>query len=409
MLFRSALTPDEFLHYPMAAWDPGICSVGGAMDSDCDGDPDATDCGPAVPGVHHGALELCNGVDDDCDGETDEASGMCDDGVVCTIDRCVLGLCTHDVADGFCLVGGECTGPSGLLYDDFAGDLSKWTLWGSPLPVIDTGDGQPLPSFRSNGDSSYDSGAVSLASFDFSDGMVLSYDLKTVTLSANFQDAEAALGSKTAYTSSEGVSGGAGVHASRSDGKRGFWMNSGKAGAESWTEEDSLGWHHYDIRVRRSDNRLEFWRDGELAYASMNPLDPAFQGLPVALGKRGGALIDNVLVNRSCASGETFTGTIVYSSLNTPRTLYLANSDGTGSRRITNDMSDATWPLLSPDGRKLAYFSKSFNNEWHIFVMDAAGRESRRITTSVQDPWYGLAWSPDGSQLAHGAADGKLY
>ena len=41
-------------------------------DDDGDEDPDATDCAPLDPAVHHGAEEIChNNIDDDCDGVTD--------------------------------------------------------------------------------------------------------------------------------------------------------------------------------------------------------------------------------------------------------------------------------------------------------------------------------------------------
>ncbi len=45
---------------------------GQVVDSDDDGDPDATDCAPDDPSVHHGAEESCNGADDNCNGEVDE-------------------------------------------------------------------------------------------------------------------------------------------------------------------------------------------------------------------------------------------------------------------------------------------------------------------------------------------------
>ena len=50
--------------------DPGLGAL--ATDADCDGSPDAEDCVPNDPSVHPGALELCNGTDDDCVGGLEE-------------------------------------------------------------------------------------------------------------------------------------------------------------------------------------------------------------------------------------------------------------------------------------------------------------------------------------------------
>jgi len=41
-------------------------------DDDNDGDPDFTDCQPLDAGFYWGAIETCNGLDDDCDGVVDE-------------------------------------------------------------------------------------------------------------------------------------------------------------------------------------------------------------------------------------------------------------------------------------------------------------------------------------------------
>ncbi len=41
-------------------------------DDDDDLDPDLEDCAPLDPMIHHGAVEVCNGVDDDCDDVIDE-------------------------------------------------------------------------------------------------------------------------------------------------------------------------------------------------------------------------------------------------------------------------------------------------------------------------------------------------
>ena len=66
--------------------------VGDLCDFDDDGDmdPDASDCAPRNSAYFHGAMELCNGVDDDCDGETDTpAAALCE-----SLHACHAGMCT---------------------------------------------------------------------------------------------------------------------------------------------------------------------------------------------------------------------------------------------------------------------------------------------------------------------------
>jgi Putative metal-binding motif/Thrombospondin type 3 repeat len=58
------------------------------QDSDADGYPGSQDCNDHNPAIYPGALEICNGLDDDCDGLTDENLG---------VTQCGTGACTRTV------------------------------------------------------------------------------------------------------------------------------------------------------------------------------------------------------------------------------------------------------------------------------------------------------------------------
>jgi hypothetical protein len=62
-------------------------------DKDGDGSPDTEDCNDLNPGIHPGAYEYCDGIDNDCDGLIDEDCPPCPESAVqdCGTD---LGECT---------------------------------------------------------------------------------------------------------------------------------------------------------------------------------------------------------------------------------------------------------------------------------------------------------------------------
>ncbi len=66
-----------------------------------------------------------------------------------------------------------------ILFEEcFSGPLSRnWTLFGEPLPMICDSMGLPPPSFDNNGDTMYNSGAISRESFDYTGGLVLECDM----------------------------------------------------------------------------------------------------------------------------------------------------------------------------------------------------------------------------------------
>jgi Tol biopolymer transport system component len=79
--------------------------------------------------------------------------------------------------------------------------------------------------------------------------------------------------------------------------------------------------------------------------------------------------------------------------------IYVANGDGSGQQRLTNDDFFDFTPQPSPDGQRIAFSSDREGGSLQIYVMDIDGENLTRITNSDgndRDP----SWSADGQQLA---------
>ncbi|HEM61768.1 MAG TPA: hypothetical protein ENO24_05720 [Chloroflexi bacterium] len=63
-----------------------------------------------------------------------------------------------------------------LFQEDFSDDLSRWTLWGSPEPYVDTDLCNPARSLQINGDGMYASGVTSVQAFSLAPDMTVGYD-----------------------------------------------------------------------------------------------------------------------------------------------------------------------------------------------------------------------------------------
>ena len=75
--------------------------------------------------------------------------------------------------------------------------------------------------------------------------------------------------------------------------------------------------------------------------------------------------------------------------------LFIMDADGTGTRRLTSGKPDDSHPTWSSDGTRLA-----FERDGDIYVIGAAGSGLRRIsdtTVEEREP----SWSPDGTVIAY--------
>jgi Tol biopolymer transport system component len=86
--------------------------------------------------------------------------------------------------------------------------------------------------------------------------------------------------------------------------------------------------------------------------------------------------------------------------------IWRVQADGTGSpEQITNEAADDRAATYSPDGTRLA-FDSTRDGPTRVWVMDADGRNARRLTGGADD--WGATWSPDGQWIAYKSWLGPL-
>ena len=86
--------------------------------------------------------------------------------------------------------------------------------------------------------------------------------------------------------------------------------------------------------------------------------------------------------------------------------IYVMDANGRKQRNLTNDRDNDRSPSWFPDGKRIAFES---DRDWlldkdgwrtnEIYVMDADGRNQRRLTENDVYDWE-PSWSPDGKRIA---------
>jgi Tol biopolymer transport system component len=126
-----------------------------------------------------------------------------------------------------------------------------------------------------------------------------------------------------------------------------------------------------------------------------------------------GTALACVLVASGCGGSSSHGDAIAFvSTRGGDYAIYGMNADGSDEGRLTDERGDPgtpeglrfqTDPAWSPDGTQIA-FASAREGSFDIYVMDADGSDTRRLTTSDANE-QGPTWSPNGDRIAFSRSD----
>jgi Tol biopolymer transport system component len=79
--------------------------------------------------------------------------------------------------------------------------------------------------------------------------------------------------------------------------------------------------------------------------------------------------------------------------------LYSISTDGSGKTQLTDEPGKLYGPALSPDGDSIAFYNHLSNQTWSLYLMGVDGSGIRRLTNQLNALDWSPDWSPDGSQI----------
>jgi Tol biopolymer transport system component len=90
--------------------------------------------------------------------------------------------------------------------------------------------------------------------------------------------------------------------------------------------------------------------------------------------------------------------------------IHVMRADGSGEQRLSVPTAAEAEPAWSPDGRTIAYTRRIPGTPvWELWLMNADGSEQRRLTKQNARV-FTPAWSPDGSRIVFSSnAEGEIY